>query len=117
MTPLRRLLPVFVLLAIPGACGVPAPESVAEMRSTDQAVFWMRVRRLCGKAYEGRLVEGNATDSAFRTERLVMHAHRCGEGETRIAFHLGEDRSRTWVLTQTRDGLRLKHDHRHEDGT
>ena len=36
--------------------------------------------------------------------------------ELRIPFHVGEDRSRTWVLTRTPDGLRLKHDHRHRDG-
>jgi hypothetical protein len=34
-----------------------------------------------------------------------------------IPFHVGEDRSRTWILTRTADGLRLKHDHRHEDGS
>jgi hypothetical protein len=30
---------------------------------------------------------------------------------------VGENRSRTWVISRTADGLRLKHDHRHEDGT
>ena len=30
----------------------------------------------------------------------------------------GEDRSRTWVITRIgEDRLRLKHDHRHDDGT
>ena len=35
----------------------------------------------------------------------------------RVPFHLGDDRSRTWVISRTPGGLRLKHDHRHEDGT
>jgi hypothetical protein len=30
---------------------------------------------------------------------------------------VGENRSRTWVITRTATGLRLKHDHRHEDGS
>ncbi|HVS13716.1 MAG TPA: hypothetical protein VMV46_07320, partial [Thermoanaerobaculia bacterium] len=34
-----------------------------------------------------------------------------------IPFHVGEDRSRTWVVSRTETGLELKHDHRHEDGT
>src|SRR5690606_19813992 len=34
-----------------------------------------------------------------------------------IPFHVGDDRSRTWVLSRTDSGLRLKHDHRHEDGS
>ena len=32
-------------------------------------------------------------------------------------FHIGENRSRTWIITRTDTGLRLKHDHRHEDGS
>jgi hypothetical protein len=37
--------------------------------------------------------------------------------EVKVPFHVGDDHSRTWVLTRTADGLRLKHDHRHEDGS
>src|SRR5690606_36214968 len=47
----------------------------------------------------------------------VMHVRECAENEIRIPFHVGEDRSRTWVLTRTETGLRLKHDHRLEDGS
>ncbi len=46
-----------------------------------------------------------------------MHVRECSEQEIRIPFHVGTDRSRTWVLTRTGDGLRLKHDHRHQDGS
>ena len=30
---------------------------------------------------------------------------------------VGEDRSRTWILTLSEKGLLFKHDHRHPDGT
>ena len=46
-----------------------------------------------------------------------MHVRDCGADEIRIPFHVGEDRSRAWVVTRTVTGLRLKHDHRHEDGS
>ena len=45
-----------------------------------------------------------------------MHVRGCEANELRIPFHVGEDRSRTWILTRTAAGLRLKHDHRHADG-
>ncbi|MEZ6024170.1 MAG: hypothetical protein R3C16_12325 [Hyphomonadaceae bacterium] len=45
-----------------------------------------------------------------------MHVRSCSEDEIRIPFHVGEDRSRMRVITRTSSGLRLKHDHRHEDG-
>lgn len=80
--------------------------------------FWGMLRALCGQAFEGRLVEGTAPgDAAFGGQRLVMHVRACGDAEIRIPFHVGEDRSRTWVLTRTVTGLRLKHDHRHADGS
>jgi hypothetical protein len=80
--------------------------------------LWSALLPLCGKAFEGRVVEGTEpSDDAFRGERLVMHVRECSGGEIRIPFHAGENRSRTWVLTRTADGVRLKHDHRHEDGS
>jgi hypothetical protein len=52
-----------------------------------------------------------------------MHVRQCFPNEIRIPVHVGSedgetwDRSRTWILTRTGDGIRLKHDHRHEDGS
>jgi hypothetical protein len=48
-----------------------------------------------------------------------MHVRGCDDPTRRleVPFHVGDDHSRTWVLTRTDDGLRLKHDHRHEDGS
>jgi hypothetical protein len=77
----------------------------------------------CGKAYAGRIVANEPAAAAgapadpFEGETLVMHVRECTPGEIRVPFHVGDDRSRTWVITRTDDGLRLKHDHRHEDGS
>jgi hypothetical protein len=51
------------------------------------------------------------------SQALVMHVRDCSADTIRIPFHVGANRSRTWVVTRTATGLRLKHDHRHEDGT
>ena len=82
-----------------------------------QQLFQERLNALCGRAYEGRVVSTDAADSDMAGSRLVMHVARCTPDEVRIPFHVGEDRSRTWVLSRTAAGLRLKHDHRHRDGT
>jgi hypothetical protein len=80
--------------------------------------FWARLCALRGQAFEGRMVEGSAAaDAAFGQQRLVMHVRECGPDVIKIPFHVGENRSRTWVITRTATGLRLKHDHRHEDGS
>lgn len=80
--------------------------------------LWSALQPLCGRLFEGRLVEGTEpSDAEIGRQRLLMHVRDCSASEIRIPFHVGENRSRTWVLTRTADGVRLKHDHRHEDGT
>lgn len=77
--------------------------------------FWETLSAHCGEAYEGKLVSPES-DPRF-AGRLVMHVRSCEEGTLRIPFFVGEDRSRTWVLTLEGDRIKLKHDHRHEDGS
>lgn len=80
--------------------------------------FLARLGGLCGRAFEGRVSVDRPTPSPdFAGKRLVMHVRDCSSGELRIPFHVGEDRSRTWIVTRTATGLRLKHDHRHADGS
>jgi len=77
-----------------------------------------RLSALCGKAFEGRIVSPPAAaDASFAGQRLVMHVRECSPTTIRIPFHVGDDHSRTWVITRTATGLRLKHDHRHRDGS
>ena len=70
----------------------------------------------CGKAYAGKLVSNDAVDASFAEADIVMHIRDCSGQEVRIPLHVGENRSRTWIISRTETGLRLKHDHRHEDG-
>ncbi len=106
---MRRLL----LLALLG----PLAASAAAL-PPEQEAFWRALRGLCGQAFAGKVVEStSSTDAAFASQALVMHVRACGENEIKIPFHVGANRSRTWVITRTATGLRLKHDHRHEDGT
>lgn len=107
----RLATPLAALLL--GACATHAPRPAAP-----HDAFWSQLRSLCGQAYRGTLTEGSApSDEPFRRLELVMHVRECGDDAIRIPFHAGADRSRTWVLTRTPQGLRLKHDHRHEDGS
>lgn len=101
-----------ILCAALASFAMPAAAAPADQ-------FLAAIGGLCGKAFEGRIVanEPAAADDPFVGQRLVMHVRGCAPGAVRIPFHVGDDRSRTWVLTRTGDGLRLEHDHRHADGT
>lgn len=81
------------------------------------SAFFTGLLALCGQAFEGRMTTNDPADAAMGAQRLVMHVRECKDDEIRIPFHVGADRSRTWVVTRTAAGLRLKHDHRHDDGS
>ncbi len=100
---------VACLCAFAASC---APESAPL-----QDAFFNAVTAHCGKAFAGRLISEDEVDRDFASEVLVMEVRSCSGEEIRIPFHIGDDRSRTWVLTKTDDGLRLKHDHRRLDGS
>jgi len=78
--------------------------------------FWNTLSSHCGMAYEG-VLEIPEEDEAFGGKKLVMHVRSCAENEIKIPFFVGDDKSRTWILTLADGIITLKHDHRHEDGT
>ena len=84
---------------------------------TSVDVFWYGLQNLCGQSFSGILTNSSITDTIFRDKALIIHVRSCGPDIIRIPFIVGDDRSRTWVLTRTGDRITLKHDHRHEDGS
>ena len=107
---MSAMKPVLILAALLGGC-------VTRPTATPQDAFFASLSRLCGKAFAGRVVSTDPADADMAGKPLVMHVRTCTAETIRIPFHVGEDRSRTWVITRTATGLRLKHDHRHADGS
>ena len=106
-----RFLPLAFALLLTACATTPQPASPHD-------AFFQRLLSLCGKTLEGRVTSPpSAADADFAGKRLVAHVRDCSPTEVRIPFSVGEDRSRTWVITRIPGGLRLKHDHRHKDGT
>jgi hypothetical protein len=107
---MKRIL--FTALLALSACAGEKTEAVAAADA-----FMVRIAVHCGQSYAGRVVSTDEADADFAAETLVMQVRECSDDALRIPFHVGGDHSRTWVLSRTEDGLRLKHDHRHEDGS
>ena len=115
----------FILALIPlSACAaIPDAPSLLPLPAEQQG-FWDALESHCGKAYAGSLASGDARDEAFRGKAMRAHWAECTPTRIAIAFHVedndeagGWDRSRTWLVSRTAEGLRLKHDHRHRDGS
>ncbi|MFV3073589.1 hypothetical protein [Niveispirillum fermenti] len=107
---MRKILTLAIL-----SLGLASPSAAAPADD-----FLTRLNALCGQAFEGSITansDPNPGNDPFAGKRLVMHVRECAADQVKVPFHVGDDRSRTWVLTRTADGLRLKHDHRHEDGS
>lgn len=136
----RLTLPVTTALALALAACAPSNETdtavadaqaeaaAAALAAAEQDVsapadeFLLRLAEHCGQAFAGRIVANEPASpepDAFEGQALVMHVRGCDDPtrEIQVPFHVGDNHSRTWLLTRTGDGLRLKHDHRLEDGS
>lgn len=79
--------------------------------------FFNAIKQHCGKAFAGKIAVDNAPSAAFTDKALIMHVRKCSDNELQVPFHIGDNASRTWIITKTGSGLSLKHDHRHRDGS
>jgi hypothetical protein len=117
--PSLGLLAALLLGGCTGSRATPPGDTLATDISA-AAAFLDALRVHCGQAFEGRIAIDEPPPAAadpFAGQTLVMHVRECDPEAIRIPFHVGADRSRTWVLTRNDGGLRLKHDHRHQDGS
>jgi hypothetical protein len=115
------LAATLLLAACTGDRAEPADrdaEAAAAAAADPQQVWWDSMQQLCGQAFAGEMVRYDpALDAGWLDRDVIMHVRECSADEIRIPLHVGENRSRTWVLTRTATGIRLKHDHRYPDGT
>lgn len=97
---------------------VPAAvtETTAEL-PPEQNAFWARLQAHCGQAYAGRLSDATPYYRNSVAGDARIHFMDCSDDRIHIPFHLSDNMSRNWILTRTGGTIRLKHDHRHADGS
>ncbi|MGB3738323.1 MAG: hypothetical protein WA948_03105 [Pontixanthobacter sp.] len=111
-----------LLSLVLAGCVTPPTDALS---ATPQDRFWAALENHCGEAYAGSLVSDDAADADMRGAAMVMHVRECDAARIAVPFHIRNadgswNRSRTWIFTRLGQGedtrIRLKHDHRHEDG-
>jgi hypothetical protein len=119
MTITRSIVLLPVSLVVVGCAPLQAPAS-----PEPHTAFLANLGLHCGQAYPGRLtLEPPGDEMLTGTEQLVVHFRRCTPDRLELPFHIEKeadgswDRSRTWVFMRGAEGLELRHDHRHADGT
>jgi hypothetical protein len=85
---------------------------------TDKA-FFNELKSLEGKTFYGKAIYMPDTTKAndFWGKELKFTVNKSKKYVLRMPFQVGENKSRTWVLTKSKNGIQLKHDHRHDDGS
>ncbi|MBT1063067.1 hypothetical protein KJY73_05735 [Bowmanella sp. Y26] len=111
----RSVLLISMLSPLASASQVIA--EAPKVSITSQDAFFSHLKALCGKAFAGKIAVDNQGPGSMAGKPLTMHVRKCSDTELQIPFHVGDDASRTWIITKTGAGLSLKHDHRHKDGT
>ncbi len=112
---IARFRPIALLVLLLSAAA--AAPLAAHVISDPVQTWWDRLSALCGQAFNGSLEAAPEGDTGFVGKALVMHVRDCTADRIRIPFVVGDDRSRTWVLTRHGARVELKHDHRHADGS
>ena len=110
---MRKALPSLLCAILVWTTVAALPAEAADSR----AAFFDKIASLCGAVFEGYSSFPNDPEDSFAGKLLVATVASCTDDEIRIPFWVGENKSRTWILTRTSEALLLKHDHRHEDGT
>lgn len=105
---MKRLVFLFLL----------SPFFLFAQNDTGSVAFWNAMMQHCGNSYSGTITAGAKEGDGFTGEKLVMHVRKCSDTRIEIPFHVGDNHSRTWVLTLQDDKrILLKHDHRNPDGS
>ena len=111
---LSSVLLTILLTVTPKSQAQARPAPLVSIPTHD--AFFSLIAKHCGLAFEGKVVFDNDPSPAF-DNKLVMHVRSCTEQQLQVPFHVGDDASRTWIITKTGSGLSLKHDHRKKDGS
>lgn len=81
-----------------------------------ESTLFDTLHALGGKTYKGQMTFPKDGEHDMN-KPMQITVQVVSDDEIRIPLQVGEDRSRTWILTRSKDGVLLKHDHRHADGT
>ncbi|MDX1677469.1 hypothetical protein [Arsukibacterium sp.] len=110
----KTLIAAVLLVSLGASANIVQDAPLVSIATHD--AFFNHIKALCGKAFAGKIAIDNPPAPGFDGE-LIMHVRKCTDSQLQIPFHVGDNHSRTWIISKTGSGLTLKHDHRNADGS
>lgn len=91
------------------ACAVPSEDP--------RDAFFENLTALCGGSYLGQITSDQAVDADWIASVLIVGPVTCTSDAIRMPLAVGDDTSRTWVVSQSDEGLEFRHEHTEPDGS
>ena len=80
--------------------------------------FWNALTEQCTHIFTGQSSYPSTPEDSFYGKELVANFINCTDTQIHVPFHVGDNKSRTWIFTKLDNGkLQLKHQHLHDDGS
>lgn len=84
----------------------------------EQKQFFKSLRAQAGQSYSGTATVYPPGNTSIAGKELKLFIEKASGDSIRVPFWVGDNKSRTLLLTlHKKQGLSLKHDHRHADGS
>ena len=74
---------LFFILTLISVCTFAQTKENAQI---NQDFFWEELQKICGKAFEGKMVAGPENDTTFANKTLIMRALKCKKVQVNIPF-------------------------------
>lgn len=79
--------------------------------------FFQQLAQMEGQAFLGMVCAAPEGDTVFAGKAIMLHVSALRNDSVFLHLHVGENRSRNWIVARSTLSLELRHIHRHQDGT
>ncbi len=102
-----KLIAAFAMLAL-AACG--GPSGPGDVGGVPDGAFWKTLQPACGKLLPGDMLSRRSADRDWRRAGVSLDVVECSREGVRMVLAVGDDRSRSWILTPQDGGILFRID-------
>ena len=127
---MKKLTIFLTLILMVSACNKPVTTELKSTRANNAVVvqknteteledaFWNALLQQCTHIFTGQSTFPDTPEDSFYGKNLVANFINCTDTKIHVPFHVGDNKSRTWIFSKLDNGkIQLKHQHLHADGS
>ena len=127
---MKKLTTFLTLILMVSACNKPVTPELKSIKPNNAVVvqknteteleeaFWNALLQQCTHVFTGMSTYPDNPEDSFYGKELVANFINCTDTKIHVPFHVGDNKSRTWIFSKLDNGkIQLKHQHLHDDGS